>query len=157
MMRIRILTLLLAMATVAAACSDGPSRDATGSIIESGNASVFDLRTGDCFDDDPDGATQVEEVPVVPCAEPHDNEVFSSFQSTLAVYPGREEMLDAAAADCYDRFSGFVGMSYEDSELDFFPITPTEGSWGEGDREVLCVLYAMDLSKLTGTMRGSGR
>ena len=44
-----------------------------------------------------------------------------------------------------------------DSELDLFPITPTSESWAEGDRVVYCALYALDLSKLTGSMEGSRR
>src|SRR3990172_11626 len=58
---------------------------------------------------------------------------------------------------CVGEFEGFVGLSYEQSDLDLFPITPTAESWAQGDRVVYCALYALDLSKLTGSMLGAAR
>jgi hypothetical protein len=37
-----------------------------------------------------------------------------------------------------------------------FPITPSEGTWGEGDREIICSLYEAD-KKITGSARGARR
>ena len=64
----RLIVTLLALALVAAACSAGePARDSTGAIIEVGNASVFALQVGDCFNDDPSFAETVTEVAALPC------------------------------------------------------------------------------------------
>ena len=76
---------------------------------------------------------------------------------TDASFPGDDAALEAGAFRCLDEFNAFVGIDYLDSELDLFPITPTSHSWGEGDRVVYCALYALDLSKLTGSMEGSRR
>ena len=76
---------------------------------------------------------------------------------TDAAFPGREATTQSAAERCIAEFEGFVGLSYPESDLDIFPITPTLESWGEGDRVVFCALYALDLSKLTGSMRGANR
>ena len=72
-----------------------------------------------------------------------------------AAYPGDDAALEAGAFRCLDEFAAFVGIDYLDSELDLFPITPTVESWAEGDRVVYCALYALDLSKLAGSMRSS--
>jgi hypothetical protein len=58
---------------------------------------------------------------------------------------------------CVAEFEAYVGLSYVESELNVFPITPTEGSWATGDREIVCALYNLDLSKLTGSMEGAAR
>ena len=157
-MRLRLILIVLALALVAAACSDGePERDATGAITESGSASVFALQVGDCFDDDPSAAATVTEVPTVPCSQPHDNEIYYEYSMSDAAFPGDDAALEAGAFRCLEEFDAFVGIDYLDSELDLFPITPTVESWGEGDRVVYCALYALDLSKLTGSMEGSRR
>ena len=152
----RLVLTILTLALVASACSAGePARDSTGAIIEVGNASVFALQVGDCFDDDPSFAETVTEVAAVPCTQPHDNEIYYEYSMTNAAYPGDDAALDAGAFRCLDEFDGFVGIDYLDSELDLFPITPTAESWAEGDRVVYCALYALDLRKLAGSMQGS--
>ncbi len=157
-MRLRLTLIVLALALVAAACGDDePTRDTTGAITESGSASVFALRVGDCFDDDPAFAETVTEVATVPCSQPHDNEVYYEYSMNNASFPGDDAALEAGANRCLDEFAAFVGVDYLDSELDLFPITPTSESWAEGDRLVYCALYALDLSKITGSMEGSRR
>lgn len=157
-MRRSLVVLLLILGLVASACGDNePTRDEGGNISESGDASVFALGVGDCFNDDAGAGDVVTEVPVVPCSEPHDNEIYFEFSMTDAVFPGNDVAQEAAAERCIGEFLGFVGIGYLDSELEIFPITPTADSWSQGDRVVFCALYALDLSKLTGTMRGSGR
>ena len=48
-----------------------------------GNVDAFQMRVGDCFDDTAelgmDEAGEVSSLPGVPCADPHDNEVFAVF------------------------------------------------------------------------------
>jgi hypothetical protein len=58
---------------------------------------------------------------------------------------------------CVAEFEAYVGLSYPESALEVFPITPTQGSWDNGDREIICALYNLDLSKLTGSMQGAAR
>lgn len=143
-MRLRTLVAISSLLLAVTACGD----DGT---------SVFDLGVGDCFNDDPTGGDAVSEVPTVDCATPHDNEIYFEFSMTDAAFPGREATTQSAAERCIEEFEGFVGLSYAQSNLDIFPITPTAESWEQGDRVVYCVLYALDLSKLTGSMRGAAR
>ncbi|HEX9762571.1 MAG TPA: septum formation family protein, partial [Acidimicrobiia bacterium] len=88
-----------------------------------GGQSVFEMEVGMCFDDvDVD---EVTSVPTVDCSEPHDNEVFDIFDYTEAEYPGQDAMNDAAQQLCIDGFEAYVGITYQESELEVFAITPT--------------------------------
>lgn len=153
------LALAVTVLLVTAACGgdDAPARGPDGSFSEPGEISVFDLREGDCFDDPSDQSTQVETVTVVPCSAPHDNEIYLEFELPDGPYPGAAGIEDAADARCFTAFEAFVGVDYFESHLEFFPVNPTEASWASGDRTVYCALYSLDLAKLTGSMRGSGR
>lgn len=120
-----------------------------------GGGNVFELAVGDCFDDTTD--EQISDVPVVDCAEPHDNEVFHVFDVADGDFPGEAALLEEAEATCIPAFEAYVGRDYATSRLDVFPITPTSSSWAGGDREIVCALYDVDLAQLEGSMRGSGQ
>ena len=110
---------------------------------------------GDCFDD-PTDAT-ITELELIDCSQPHDNEVYANLQVEETLFPG-SEVLEAFAFDaCLAPFESYVGEPYADSPLDYWFLTPTEESWNRGgDRAITCVLYAADLSKLTGSARNAG-
>jgi hypothetical protein len=134
-----------------------PERDETGQITESNNSTdVFDLVVGDCTNDEETVSEEIETVPTVPCSEPHDNEAYLSVDLPDGEFPGDEYIATESDTICYDAFTDFVGVSYEESRLDYFPMTPTEGSWGGGDREVMCFVFDANAEKLTGTAAGLG-
>ncbi len=145
---------LLVLVVGAAACSS-VRRNAAGEVIERGSMSVFDLRTGDCFDE-PAG-NQVSHLMVMPCAEPHDNETFAIFELDDGDYPGVGAVDGIAEEECLAAFADFVGIEYADSELAVSTFTPTADSWKDGDREVVCFLQDLAGSKLTGSMAGAQR
>lgn len=142
-MRFRLLIALLALSAVTVACDDGTS--------------VMDLGVGDCFNDDPAASDVVSQVATVDCAQPHDREIYFEFSMTESTFPGSEATAQAAGERCLAEFDAFVGRSYQTSDLERVPITPTAESWEQGDRVVYCALYALDLSQLTGSMRGANR
>lgn len=132
---------------------------AAGEAIDDlGDESVFSMEVGLCFNDVADAGTEVSSVPDVDCDEPHDNEVFALAEYTATdTYPGTDAMNAAARDICIGLFADYVGLAYEDSVLEVYPITPTQGSWDDGDREIVCALYEADLTKLTGSMQGAAR
>ena len=130
--------------------SEPPATSAGG-----GEASVFLLEVGDCFDD-PDITAAVSDVPIVPCDQPHDNEVYAIYDLADGDYPGQDAVETSALDGCLERFEPFVGRDYATSALDYFHLTPTVESWSAGDREVICSVYRVDLEKMTGSMQGSG-
>lgn len=119
-----------------------------------GGGNVFELAVGDCFDRNTDGG-EISEVPIVECSEPHDSEVFHTFELSDDEFPGEDALLERAEEECVPAFEEYVGVDYAHSQLDIFPITPTEGSWSRGDREVVCALYDLDQGQLEGSMEGS--
>ncbi len=123
----------------------------------SGEQRASSLKVGDCFNDTAEMFSDEEilRVPSVSCSEPHDNEVFH-----VANYSGSSYSVSAiddfAANVCYGAFSPYVGRSYETSVIEIAWFFPTESSWSQGDREVTCIAFHMDLIKLERSVRGSG-
>lgn len=117
-----------------------------------GATPINDLAPGDCFDDPP-ASTDITEIELVDCAEPHDNEVFADLAIEQTVYPGENVIASFALDSCLGPFEAYVGEPYADSALDYTFLAPTAESWNQtGHRVVTCLLYSADLSKLTGTM-----
>lgn len=151
----------LVLALGLAGCG-GAVRDDTGEVTEAGQADAFNLVLGDCLDEpslaaDAEEGTEVSDVRVVPCSEAHDTEVFALFDLADGDYPGDDAVTVQADEGCYAAFADFVGLSYEESELDYYYLTPTEGSWNElDDREVAC-LIALPGEQVTGTLEASQR
>jgi hypothetical protein len=125
----------------------------TQEIAEAGQQDVFDVNVGDCFDDADSTSDEISDVPAVPCAEPHDNEIYYLFDLAGDEYP--VDTPDQADAGCYDPFTTFVGIDVESSALDYYPIYPTAETWATGDREVICVVF--DTVPTTGTLAGAAR
>ena len=126
------------------------------SEIEGARMVSFDrLAVGDCiplveYED------EIFEVPVVPCDRPHTDEVYFISQFDDGEYPGDDVLYQAAEERCLAEFEGFVGMSYEQSELDFYAYWPTQMSWNRlDDRTLHCIVFSYD--DVTGTLEGAGR
>ena len=148
----------LAGAAVAAVIgiSTAAERNAAGEITTAGAVDAFEVRVGDCFDDEAFANTEISEIPAVPCSEPHDNEIYATFDIS-GDWPGDERVEELAYEGCFERFAGAIGKSYEDSVIDYTTIYPTQGSWKQrDDREVICVAYHVEFEKLTGSIIGSG-
>jgi Septum formation len=92
----------------------------------------------------------------VDCASPHDSELYALVDLPDGPWPGQKEVDAASEQPCLDQFAGYVGVSYDDSALDFGYVTPDEESWGAGDRQVWCIV-GDPAGPLTGSVRGSGQ
>lgn len=143
-------------------CTPDAERGADGQVIADGDIDAFSMRVGDCFDDTRGiqivGQESVSDLPGRPCAEPHDNEVFATFNAELPKFPGSDEITEFGNMRCEEWFTDYVGSEYETSSLALFAITPTQNSWIQyKDREIVCALYDMNEQKLTGSMQGSGK
>lgn len=123
--------------------------------------SVFEIPVGACANADDiysDESTEIDSVPLVDCAEPHDMESYASMEiSDLGDdYPGGEAVGDIGWDFCIDEFEKFVGTSYWDSEMEIDFFSPTKEGWERiGDREILCWVYSFD--EVTGTLQGAAR
>ena len=149
----------IALAIVGYNAMTSADRDASGAIVGEGNVGAFEINVGDCFDDTSSlysgESGQVSSLPGVPCAEPHDNEVFAVFDVDMDSFPGTEAMSDIVFESCLERFESFVGRDYESSALDIMTLYPSLESWKQkNDREVVCAVYDMEAKKLEGSARG---
>ncbi|MGC3986493.1 MAG: septum formation family protein [Pseudorhodoferax sp.] len=130
--------------------------DTTSEITDAGDIDVFTLAVGDCFND-VDTAEEISSLPVVPCSDSHDNEVFYEFTLPDGDLPAASEIDDAVLENCAPAFASFVGMTYEESTLDYWDIRPTQEGWDSiGDRVVQCAIFD-PAGPVTGTLAGAQR
>ncbi len=130
---------------------------AVESSADDDTQSVFDLEVGSCYDL-PSGDV-VEEVRVVDCDEPHDQEVIALVQYPAGPgeeFPGSEEIGAFADDECTSQFEQYVGVPYAESELLGFALMPTAETWPVGDREIVCAVYLED-EQLDGSVAGAER
>ena len=127
-----------------------------GSLASAGNVSVDELREGDCFNATDDA--EISDVDGVPCTESHEYEVFA-----LSHYEGDGSYPPDAALDgiftqiCVPDFEPYVGEPYASSEIYGTMISPSEESWGEGDRAFTCLLFDPNDAQLTESLAGANR
>ncbi len=130
------------------------NRDEQGNVQEQDNIDIFSLKLGDCkMADDTTG--EIQDADVVPCDQPHDEEVF--FEYTMD-----DGEFDAAAIQtageevCYGQnFTDFVGIPWDDSTLDVWYLSPTEQTWNQmNDRLIQCII-SDPAGQTTGTLKDS--
>lgn len=148
--------LLLSGCSVINSLTGGETRDDDGTIIEGGDTDVFSLTVGDCIGSAAAGDGEVSSVATVPCDEPHDDEVYFDFELAGDDYPGEDAIFTEANQGCSEAFAEFVGIAYDDSQLEFTYYYPTVESWGSGDRLITCIIYD-PAGQTTGSLAGSGR
>lgn len=103
-------------------------------------ASIFEIEEGDCLGPFPEGL--VNEIDIYPCDEPHEQQVLSITQIESEGFPDEETVRDQAADDCLPVFEEFVGLAFEESELEIDFLSPSEESWEEeDDRDLVCTVY----------------
>lgn len=94
----------------------------------------------------------------IPCEEPHALEVYSVSTASLQYlddYPGDVEVDEIAAVYCEQRFETFVGLAWEESQLDYWLLRPSKESWEDWtDREIVCLVGRVDRALSVGTLRG---
>lgn len=154
-MRTKTIGLLLLVFVVFLTACGGAARDDSGAITEEGNVDVFTLKVGDCFSTEE--TDEVSDVGGIPCSEPHDSEVFALINydaDSSAEWPGQEAIDAFSDEGCTAEFEGFIGLPYAESKYYISYLQPTEGSWENGDREVVCLVVGEDGEKITGSLKG---
>ncbi|MFY9713704.1 MAG: hypothetical protein WAK00_09525 [Microbacterium sp.] len=133
---------------------DAERDEATGEVKEDANIDIFALKVGDCKMASASGL--IESADVTPCDQPHDEEVYYEFSMPDGEFS--ETDVDAASQECIgEPFTNFVGIPYEESALDVYPITPTKDTWDTlNDRIIQCVVFE-DGVQTTGTLKGAAR
>lgn len=116
---------------------------------------INDLEVGHCL---PlvEWEDEVYDLPVVPCDQPHTDEVYFIFDAPDGEFPGDAELQTIATERCDAAFEEFIGIPYGDSSLDNYWFVPTETSWKRAnDRAIQCIVF--DYEEVTGTLEGAAR
>jgi hypothetical protein len=114
---------------------------ATGAAC-SDEGSVFSAEVGQCVEEVSSLVGQVSDLPSVDCSDDHEGEVIFLFEheGDDDDYPGGDALQAEAAEECEaGAFEDYTGTDYATSAIFIGYITPSEESWGEGDRETICV------------------
>ena len=127
-----------------------PQRNAANEVTREARIDVFSLSVGDCLPAI-ESAGDVTRIDVVPCADPHHDEVFFAFDLTTENRPTEQELQAQVEAECVPAFAEFVGVDYFESVLALRWITPTAETWTQtNDRLVQCLIYEPDPEDATG-------
>lgn len=109
---------------------------------------LTDLQLGHCFDRPADGNDRRFVALVVDCRSLHTYEVYSaeiySDDEGNGSYPGENTVRETTETECFDKFEDFVGEPWIDSSHDLHTFWPTELSWANGDRKLLCAITPVD-------------
>jgi hypothetical protein len=154
---------LIATGGLGSLLDDDAERDDEGRVTRPEDIAAHNLRVGDCANDPgfaalgPSDTVETYQVEAVPCAEPHDFEVFHGFDLPDGAYPGEEAVYREADTKCYQEVRRFLGGPRGAARLGVGYYYPQEMSWRlYDDRKVLCVI-GEEGEKTSGTLRGTGR
>jgi len=102
-----------------------PERDNSGNIISEGSLKAGDLLAGDCYLEDFEDfieegiSIQMDTVEAVPCAKPHNNEVFKVFESLPYTNRSSIRTFDDMADMCSESAFSYLQLeNWLDSDLD---------------------------------------
>ena len=159
-MRRSLPVVLLVLCLAASGCSDEPeaARDDSGAVASEGAVDPLDVEVGDCVKEPTASgtATEVESVSAVPCDQPHDGEIYATFDLPDGEFPGDEQVSTAGEQRCVEEFATYVGISYEESAYELSTLFPSQETWEQGDREYVCI--AVDpAGELTGSVKGAAK
>jgi hypothetical protein len=114
-------------------------------------ATVFTLRPGQCFDSFPNGIAGAR---IVPCAQPHDGEIYGAFRAVGQHWPGAAALGSLARQGCQSRLSGYLNPQLNTSGLAESYAYPNPGACAAGEHTVICEIRGTQ-GKLTGSVRAS--
>lgn len=123
---------------------------ADSTVADNGQVSVDEIRLRDCLNGLTEGRN-IANLPVVPCTEPHDGEVFAEFPISGATFPGDAAVATQAEEGCVERLRSYAPKAAEDPNTELYFLHPTAASWLTGDHDVLCVALSAS-GKRTGSI-----
>ena len=116
---------------------------------------TFALPVGTCLDEL--STTYITSDNVLDCSQPHNFEIFRSFLVDDGAFPGESVFEEQAYEKCDAAFADFVGLPYADSTLEYTYLSPTQETWAQGDREILCMIFDPSVAQTTGSLAASKR
>ena len=155
-MMVRRVAIATAALVLLAGCNDsttGPSRSRTGQITHAATVSVFELKPADCLDPPPDVSGEIDKINVVPCSQPHTQEVFATVASTAAAYPGAEALATEGSGGCMGAMQApDLGLSPDDGYFVSYLLPSFDGWNKDNDRAIVCVFVFPAQGEVTGSV-----
>lgn len=163
---LRTTTAALAIAALVGltGCSSlfGPQRDDAGKVTEAAKLSIGRLQIGDCFNSSVSGQagatedTEVEQVvTVVPCNEPHTDEVAVKGNLTGDKLPTGSALEEQVGKICDAAFAKYIGVeSIADTDIMYFMYTVQNDSEFKTDKSVTCAIGLEDGGELKRSAKG---
>jgi putative regulator of septum formation/uncharacterized protein DUF4190 len=112
--------------------------------------SARNAQVGDCWTDLPAG-NRVSRVNTTSCDRPHRGEVVGVLTMPDGSYPAQSVFQDYKQK-CRDALASYSSTAMEDSAVDLAVMPPSEDSWKQGDRDMVCI--ATFSSQRTGSIKG---
>lgn len=167
----RIVCSAAAVVLLLTSCGDDGDEPAaatavTAAPVAAGDVAAIDLVVGDCVSGLVIGAAErrtIDSAHVVDCESVHELEVFATFDLTAAdfdtgpeagdsTYPGEQRVVSAADEGCASRLDA---LGVQDG-LGVIAVWPTNHSWSQGDRGVVCAAFSEDGQPFQGRHLISG-
>jgi hypothetical protein len=105
-----------------------------------------------------DATTATDYLTVVDCRSPHAFEVMA--RTVLAgpkKWPGDAAMDEPATTKCKPIFASYVGIQFDDSQLDLNYLTADMTGWNQGDHILICVVLDSNNDHLTHSLHRARR
>lgn len=139
---------------------DGSGRNsADGSVdpVPSEDKDIRELGPGYCINDsEVEWGDFVFLVPTVDCLYPHDSEITELGKLPFSSFPDDYELWDYLDTKCFESFESYVGLPYQDSNLEIGWFAPTEKEWAQGDTYFHCTVFGLD-GPLIGSVKSLGQ
>jgi hypothetical protein len=145
-----IWVVLIGVGTVVSITDDSTRKD-RAPVAAPHDVDIDTLKVGECINETPE--EEPVTVPLVPCTQPHDGEVFAIYSLPGGKYPGDALVDRFAQGGCDKRFDTYAGAAADQSNWDVGFFGPSADLWADGDRRVFCLASHSDMSPLTGSVR----
>jgi hypothetical protein len=141
--------------------SNSPKASANSAKASASRLSYDQLRPGDCVQ--VPSINTINAWPnfftVVPCVQQHTGEVFyaGDIWPRSIAYPGDSATDKQADARCGSAFTGYDGISADQSAFTYEWDLPDTTSWLSGDRSVQCIAYDPSGAPMDSSIKGSSK
>lgn len=138
---------LLAAVGLTSASATGRAQYKDEYFVTAQTSGILDIEAGECFLDPAylPGAAEVV-VLYTPCPGHADNQSYGFVHAA----DGPWDRAKLAAFGWHECGTGFAARWSGRPDLKYYPILPTEETWADGDRDVMCVVYSPE-----GTLKDS--
>lgn len=144
---------VVAIVVVIALTTTAQRDPVTGTVAAGGDVAATSLQVGDCVNNLRD-STNLLSLPAVPCAQPHEGEVFAVFDLPAGPFPGADAVKKTVTSECSSRFAPYAPHS-TDPDPGLFSVYPQQQNWDDNDRQVVCIATPGSGGTSTGSIRGS--